>query len=50
MIEDVKFAMRVITKGWDMGYWDLLNTVNISSLESRRLYAMYKIVHGLSRT
>ena len=29
MIEDVEtFAMRVITKRWDMGYWDLLNTVN----------------------
>ena len=52
MIEDVeKFAMRVITKRWDMGYWDLLSTVNVSSLESRRLLTtlctMYKIVHGL---
>ena len=37
MILDVeKVAMRVTTKRWDMGYWDLLNTVNIFSLESRR--------------
>ena len=55
MIEDVeKLAMRVITKRWDMGYWDLLNTVKysqISSLESRRLHTsmstMYKIVHDV---
>ena len=55
VIEDVeKRAMRVITKRWDMGYWDLLNTVKysqISSLESRRLHTsmstMYKIVHDV---
>ena len=47
MIEDVeKFAMKVIT-----GNQELLNMVNISSIESRRLQfcmcILYKIVHGL---
>lgn len=51
-IEDVeKFAMRVITRRWDTGYQDLLNMVNIPSLESRRMHSsmctLYKIVHGL---
>ena len=46
-IEDVeKFAMKVIT-----GNQELLNMVNIPSIESRRLQScmciLYKIVHGL---
>ena len=37
-IEDVeKFAMKVVTRRWDAGYQELLNMVNIPSIESRRL-------------
>ena len=38
MIEDVeKFAMEVVTRRWNAGYQELLNMVNIPSIESRRL-------------
>ena len=38
MIEDVeKFAMKVVTRRWNAGYQELLNMVNIPSIESRRL-------------
>ena len=49
MIEDVeKFAMKVVTRRQDTIYQELLNMVNIPSLESRRLQScMCKIVHGL---
>ena len=52
MIADVEnFAMRMITRRWDTGYQELLNLVNVPSLESRRLHSsmctLYKIVHGL---
>ena len=52
VIEDVeKFAMKVVTRRWDAGYQELLNMVNIPSIESRRLQScmciLYKIVHGL---
>ena len=52
MIEDVeKFAIKVVTRRWDAGYQELLNMVNIPSIESRRLQScmctLYKIVHSL---
>ena len=38
MIEDVeKFAMKVVTRRWNASYQELLNMVNIPSIESRRL-------------
>ena len=52
MIEDAeKFAMKVVTRRWNAGCQEVLNMVNIPSIESRRLQSsmctLYKIVHGL---
>jgi len=51
-LEDVeKFALKMITMQWDLGYQDLLRISDISSLQSRRvqssLCTLFKIVHGL---
>jgi len=44
-----KFALRMCSKQWDLGYEELLNLFNIPSLDDRRKYlnlcTMYKIVH-----
>ena len=44
-----KFALRMCSKRWDLGYEELLNLFNIPNLEDRRKYlnlcTMYKIVH-----
>ena len=44
-----KFALRMCSKQWDLGYGELLNLFNIPSLDDRRKYlnlcTMYKIVH-----
>ena len=46
-----KFACRMATKSWDSGYEDLLDLVDLPSLESRRLETrlclLYKIIHKL---
>ena len=46
-----KFALRMITKQWDLGYEELLEMVSLPSLEIRRLQAslctLYKIVYSL---
>ena len=46
-----KFACRMATKSWDSSYEDLLDLVDLPSLESRRLetrlYLLYKIIHKL---
>ena len=46
-----KFALKVCTKHWNLGYQDLLELTNSPSLQSRRLYfklcTLYKIVHNL---
>ena len=52
MIEDVeKFAMKVVTRRWTAGYQEVLNMVNIPSIESRMLQSsmctLYKIIHVL---
>ena len=52
MIEDVeKFAMKVVTRRWTAGYLEVLNMVNIPSIESRMLQSsmctLYKIIHVL---
>ena len=33
-----KFALRVSSKQWDLGYSELLDTCNLPTLENRRLY------------
>ena len=47
-----KFATKIISHCWDSGYDDLLSTVNIPRLSSRRLnlklMQMYRILHGLA--
>ena len=44
-----KFALRMCSKQWDLGYEELLNRFNIPSLDDHRKYlnlcTMYKIVH-----
>ena len=58
MVQDIqslesvqKFALRTCSKQWDRGYFELLETFNIPTLENRRLYLklchLFKIVHGL---
>ena len=46
-----KFALRVSSKQWDLGYSELLDACNLPTLENRRLYMklchLFKIVHGL---
>jgi len=46
-----KFALRVSSKQWDLGYSELLDTCNLPTLENRRLYMklchLFKVVHGL---
>jgi len=51
-LEDMeKFALKMITMQWDLGYQDLLGILDITSLQSRRvqssLCTLFKIVHGL---
>ena len=52
LLEDVqKFALQMATKQWDLGYQELLDTMNIPSLADHRLQLklalLYKIVHGM---
>ena len=46
-----KFALRMVTQGWDMNYTDLLDKTGVLSLQSRRevarLCLLYKIVNCL---
>jgi len=46
-----KFACYMATKSWDSGYKDLLDLVDLLSLECRRLETrlclLYKIIHKL---
>ena len=46
-----KFACRMATRSWDSGYEDLLDLVDLPSLECRRLETrlclLYKIIHKL---
>ena len=51
-LEDVeKFASKMITMQWDLGYDDLVRISDISSLQSRQVHSslctLFKIVHGL---
>ena len=51
-LEDTqKFALRICTRKWNMGYQDLLELTNCPTLRNRRLYlkmcTLYKIVHNL---
>ena len=45
-----KFAMKMCSKQWDMGYQDLLELSQLPTLQNRRLYlklcTLYKIIHG----
>ena len=45
-----KFALRMCSKQWDMGYNELLDMFEVPSLENCRLYHkfchLFKIVHG----
>ena len=43
-----KFACKVITRNWDKGYDELLDTTNlqIESCTSCKLRTLYKIVHN----
>ena len=45
-----KFAMKMCSKQWDMGYQDLLELSQLPALQNRRLYlklcTLYKIIHG----
>ena len=52
-LEEVeKFALKMITRQWDLGYQALLELVELTPLQDRRvqssLCTMFKIVHGLS--
>ena len=46
-----KFALKIISRQWNLGYQDLLEITKIPSLEARRarssLCMLFKIVHGL---
>jgi len=51
-LEDAqKFALRVCTRQWNMGYQDLLELTNCPTLQNHCLYlkmcTLYKIVHNL---
>ena len=52
MLENVqKFAMKLITRKWDQGYAQLIEMVDLPTLQSRRLHLklhhVFRIVHGL---
>ena len=52
LLENVqKFALRMATRCWDSSYQDLLELVNLPTLEQRRLEArlclLYRIIHNL---
>ena len=52
LLENVeRFALRMITRKWDACYQELLDTLGMPSLGTRRLQStlctLYKIVHGL---
>ena len=52
LLENVqKFALRMATRCWDSSYQDLLELVNLPTLEHRRLEArlclLYRIIHNL---
>ena len=46
-----KFAMKLITRKWDQGYTQLMQMVDLPSLQHRRLHLklqhMFRIIHGL---
>ena len=46
-----KFAMKLITRKWDQGYAQLMQIVDLPSLQDRRLHLklqhMFRIIHGL---
>ncbi len=51
-LEDTqKFALRICSKQWNLGYQELLDLTCLSMLENRRLYfkmcTLYKIVYNL---
>ena len=51
-LEDIqKFACKIATSRWDLGYQELLELTDIPSLATRRLHlklcTLYKIVYGL---
>ena len=45
-----KFALKLCSKQWDMDYQDLIELMQLPTLEYRRLYlklcTLYKIIHG----
>ena len=45
-----KFALKLCSKQWDMDYQDLIELMQLPTLENRRLYlklcTLYKIIHG----
>ena len=45
-----KFAIKMCSKQWDLGYQNLLELSQLPSLQNRRLYlklcTLYKIIHG----
>ena len=45
-----KFAMKMCSKQWDLGYQDLLELSQLLTLQNHRLYlklcTLYKIIHG----
>jgi len=52
LLENVqKFALRMTTRSWDISYQDLLELVDLPTLEHRRLEArlclLYRILHNL---
>ena len=46
-----KFALKMISHRWDVGYEDLVNLVDLPTLKRRRLHLklgqVYKIIHEL---
>ena len=46
-----KFALKLISRQWDLGYEEMLSIANIPRLSERRLHLklaqVFKIVHGL---
>ena len=51
-LEDTqKFALKICSKLWNLGYQELLDLANCSTLHNRRLYfklcTVYKIVYDL---
>ena len=45
-----KFAMKMCSKQWDLGYQDLIELSQLPTVQNRRLYlrlcTLYKIIHG----